>query len=246
MLARGDEPERRSFSSWRCAVAAPASLAVGAPALAALAPARRSDFYVPAPVRKLWQQSARAAAWLRAFSTWFAKTHHRNMQLIGGWLADVLPKGLYARALIIIIAPIVVLEGVVAFVFMERHWQAVTRRLSEATARDIAAVIDIYEEYPRRTSTASSSRWRATGSTCRCRCCRPAICRRRAPSRSSRCSTVRCRTRSAARCNGRSGSTPSASRGTSKSASSSRTPSCASSPRARRRTRPTRTSSCCG
>lgn len=61
---------------------------------------------------------------------------------------DLLPKGLYARALIIIIAPIVLLESVVAFVFMERHWQAVTRRLSEATARDIAAIIDVYREYP--------------------------------------------------------------------------------------------------
>lgn len=63
-------------------------------------------------------------------------------------IADLLPKGLYARALIIIIAPIVVLEGVVAFVFMERHWQAVTSRLSEATARDIAALISVYEAYP--------------------------------------------------------------------------------------------------
>lgn len=62
-----------------------------------------------------------------------------------GWLADLLPKGLYARALIIIIAPIVVLEGVIAFVFMERHWEVVTRRLSEATARDIAALIEIYD-----------------------------------------------------------------------------------------------------
>jgi two-component system, OmpR family, osmolarity sensor histidine kinase EnvZ len=60
--------------------------------------------------------------------------------------SEMLPKGLYARALLIIITPIVVLEGVIAFAFMERHWQAVTRRLSEATARDIAAVIDIYEE----------------------------------------------------------------------------------------------------
>ncbi len=65
-----------------------------------------------------------------------------------GAFADLMPKGLYARALIIIIAPIVVLESVVAFVFMERHWQAVTRRLSEATARDISALIQIYEMYP--------------------------------------------------------------------------------------------------
>jgi two-component system osmolarity sensor histidine kinase EnvZ len=62
--------------------------------------------------------------------------------------AEILPKGLYARALIIIIAPIVLLESVVAFTFMERHWNQVTRRLSEATARDIAALVEIYESYP--------------------------------------------------------------------------------------------------
>ncbi|MBX9747970.1 MAG: hypothetical protein K2X34_13780, partial [Hyphomonadaceae bacterium] len=67
---------------------------------------------------------------------------------LGGVLSELVPKGLYARALIIIIAPIVVLEGVIAFVFMERHWQAVTRRLSEATARNIAAVVELYEERP--------------------------------------------------------------------------------------------------
>jgi len=62
-------------------------------------------------------------------------------------LADVLPKGLYARSLIIIITPIVVLEGVIAFAFMESHWQRVTRRLSEATARDIAALVELYQDY---------------------------------------------------------------------------------------------------
>src|SRR5262245_21068948 len=64
-------------------------------------------------------------------------------------LTDLVPKGLYARALIIIIAPIVLLESVIAFVFMERHWQSVTHRLSEGTARDIAALIDLYKVSPR-------------------------------------------------------------------------------------------------
>ncbi|HWE17145.1 MAG TPA: ATP-binding protein [Hyphomicrobiaceae bacterium] len=59
-------------------------------------------------------------------------------------LSELAPKGLYARALIIIIAPIVLLESVVAFTFMERHWNQVTRRLSEATARNIGAVVDLY------------------------------------------------------------------------------------------------------
>jgi two-component system, OmpR family, osmolarity sensor histidine kinase EnvZ len=68
---------------------------------------------------------------------------------LAGFAGYLVPTGLYARALIIIIAPIVLLESVVAFVFMERHWQAVTRRLSEATARDVAAVIDLYKGYER-------------------------------------------------------------------------------------------------
>jgi two-component system osmolarity sensor histidine kinase EnvZ len=59
-----------------------------------------------------------------------------------------MPKGLYARALLIIIVPMLVLQGVIAFVFMERHWNTVTQRLSEAVVRDIASLIDIYKLYP--------------------------------------------------------------------------------------------------
>ncbi len=64
------------------------------------------------------------------------------------WLARRMPKGLYARSLIIIIAPMVLLQTVIAYVFMERHWQMVTERLSTAVVRDIAAIIDILETYP--------------------------------------------------------------------------------------------------
>ena len=63
-------------------------------------------------------------------------------------IGDVLPKGLYARSLIIIIAPVVLLQSVIAYTFMERHWQLVTRRLSASVTADIAALIDIYETYP--------------------------------------------------------------------------------------------------
>ena len=83
--------------------------------------------------------------------SWFSRV--RNSPVTQKALAlgsELLPKGLYARALLIIITPIVVLEGVIAFAFMERHWQAVTRRLSEATARDIAALIDVYEDMPKK------------------------------------------------------------------------------------------------
>jgi len=61
---------------------------------------------------------------------------------------ELMPKGLYARSLIIVIAPIVILQSVVAYVFMERHWQLVTYRLSAAVTQDIAALIDIHRTYP--------------------------------------------------------------------------------------------------
>ena len=59
-----------------------------------------------------------------------------------------MPKGLYARALVIIIAPMVILQSVVAFVFMERHWNMVTRHLSAAVVGDIAALAEIAKAYP--------------------------------------------------------------------------------------------------
>ncbi|MBB3145159.1 two-component system osmolarity sensor histidine kinase EnvZ [Phyllobacterium trifolii] len=64
------------------------------------------------------------------------------------WLAHWMPKRLYARSLIIIIAPMVLLQSLIAFVFMERHWQTVTQRLSTAVVRDIAGIIDLMETYP--------------------------------------------------------------------------------------------------
>ncbi len=64
------------------------------------------------------------------------------------WLRRQLPTGLYARSLLIIILPMLILQTVVAFVFMERHWQMVTERLSEGVTRDISAIIDLIEHYP--------------------------------------------------------------------------------------------------
>lgn len=66
-----------------------------------------------------------------------------------GWsLAPWLPKGLYARTILIIAMPLVLLQTVLLFVFMERHWNNITRRLSAATARDVAAIIEVYRQYP--------------------------------------------------------------------------------------------------
>jgi two-component system osmolarity sensor histidine kinase EnvZ len=66
----------------------------------------------------------------------------------GRWLKSVMPKGLYARSLLIIIVPMVVLQSVVALLFLERHWNLVTNYLSSAVTQEIATLIDVYKTFP--------------------------------------------------------------------------------------------------
>jgi two-component system osmolarity sensor histidine kinase EnvZ len=67
-------------------------------------------------------------------------------------LAAFLPKGLYARSVLIVIAPVVILQSVLSYVFMERHWQLVTRRLSTVLTQDIGALIDLHHLGPADTA----------------------------------------------------------------------------------------------
>src|SRR5712672_280648 len=80
------------------------------------------------------------------------RTAAGRVSAANGWMGNAfkgwMPTGLYARALLIMIVPMVVLQTVVAFVFMERHWNTVTRRLSAAVVQDVASLIDVYKGYP--------------------------------------------------------------------------------------------------
>lgn len=58
----------------------------------------------------------------------------------------LMPRGLYGRSLIIIITPMVLLQFVVTYVFLERHWQLVTQRLSAKTVAEIALILAEFEE----------------------------------------------------------------------------------------------------
>jgi two-component system, OmpR family, osmolarity sensor histidine kinase EnvZ len=78
-------------------------------------------------------------------------------RLVGRAMSQ-LPKGLYPRSILIVVTPIVVLQSVAAYVFMERHWETTNRRLSEALSRDIAAIIEIIETYPQDQSYGNIAR----------------------------------------------------------------------------------------
>ncbi len=77
-----------------------------------------------------------------------ARKLRRARSYIKNVLPDMMPKRLFPRTLIIIAAPLVLLQSILAFVSMERHWQLVTARLSEVAAKDIAALVEIHQSKP--------------------------------------------------------------------------------------------------
>jgi two-component system osmolarity sensor histidine kinase EnvZ len=52
-----------------------------------------------------------------------------------------MPRGLFGRSLIIIIAPIVLLQAIIAYVFFERDLDTTTRRLARDVAGDVAMLV---------------------------------------------------------------------------------------------------------
>jgi len=74
------------------------------------------------------------------------------------WLRSVMPHGLYARALLIVIMPLVVLQSIVAFLFVERQSSVVNYYLSSAVTQEIATLIDVYKAFPPGTNRAQLRR----------------------------------------------------------------------------------------
>lgn len=76
---------------------------------------------------------ARAEAWLRRLRT-------RKLLPRRVW-----PRSLFGRSLLIVILPLLILQAVLAYVFYERHWDAVTRWLAVGIAGEVGLVVDLLE-----------------------------------------------------------------------------------------------------
>lgn len=63
-------------------------------------------------------------------------------------MRDILPKGLYWRTLLIIAAPAAILQLIITIVFLDDHWEATSKRMSQAVAADVALIIQLYERDP--------------------------------------------------------------------------------------------------
>ncbi|THD73496.1 HAMP domain-containing protein [Thalassobius vesicularis] len=58
------------------------------------------------------------------------------------WLKRYLPRGLYSRAALILILPVVTLQLVVSVVFIQRHFEGVTRQMTQTATREVRLLLD--------------------------------------------------------------------------------------------------------
>jgi two-component system, OmpR family, osmolarity sensor histidine kinase EnvZ len=65
-----------------------------------------------------------------------------------GFVRDVMPKGLYWRTILIILVPAALVQALLTAVFLDDHWQATSKRMSQAVASDISLIIQLYEANP--------------------------------------------------------------------------------------------------
>ncbi len=74
------------------------------------------------------------------------KTEHSVYWKFNRFLERYLPAGLYQRSLIIVVAPIVLLQCIMVAIILDRHWDNVTKVLARSLSREISLVIELYDK----------------------------------------------------------------------------------------------------
>ncbi|HEX3653649.1 MAG TPA: ATP-binding protein [Rhizomicrobium sp.] len=59
-----------------------------------------------------------------------------------------MPRGLFGRSLIIIVTPVVILQGIVTYIFFERHYDVMLARMGRGAAADVVFLTNLEEKYP--------------------------------------------------------------------------------------------------
>jgi two-component system osmolarity sensor histidine kinase EnvZ len=74
----------------------------------------------------------------------------------------VLPRRLFGRSLLIIVMPMLILQGIVTYAFFVRHHDIMTQQMAKGAADDVAFLIDVVSSYPpgplRNTLVAKAAR----------------------------------------------------------------------------------------
>ncbi len=64
------------------------------------------------------------------------------------WLKRYMPRGLYGRAALILLLPVVILQLVVTVIFAQRNYEGVTKQMTDTVLREVALVLDSVDQAP--------------------------------------------------------------------------------------------------
>ena len=64
------------------------------------------------------------------------------------WLKHYMPRGLYGRAALILVLPVVVLQLVVSVVFIQRHFEDVTTQMTRTVIQELVLVLNTVQQSP--------------------------------------------------------------------------------------------------
>lgn len=70
------------------------------------------------------------------------------MSSMGLSIKKYLPRTLFGRSLVILVVPVVLIQAVTTFMFLDRHWSKVTARLAYAVAGEVVMLADMVETSP--------------------------------------------------------------------------------------------------
>ncbi len=73
---------------------------------------------------------------------------NRESAMISNWFKRFLPRSLFVRALLILLLPVILLQLVVGFVFIQRHFEAVTEQMTRSVARNLNYAIAVVDTAP--------------------------------------------------------------------------------------------------
>jgi two-component system osmolarity sensor histidine kinase EnvZ len=72
-----------------------------------------------------------------------------------GLLKKIMPRTLFGRSLLIVVLPTVLLQILATYIFYERHWNNVARRLAQGVSGEIASIISLTDRFPGDEARAS-------------------------------------------------------------------------------------------
>src|SRR6056297_2206098 len=58
------------------------------------------------------------------------------------WLKPYMPGGLYGRAMLILLLPVVTVMLVVSVLFIQRHFEGVTQQMTRSVSREVQVMLD--------------------------------------------------------------------------------------------------------